>query len=638
MSPPAIVHGDVDPPRPTRARDGYLVLHGWCFVAGESHPPDVRLAGQGFALPATRRAARDDVAQAWPAEPAARACGFTIEGHLPAGVHLATVEARLPGGWQPFRNVCVAVESRPLAAGIDELAPAGTFSSRVHVEGWALHPAGPVRQVTLRYGHQEIPCTLGRPRPDLAALHPDSPAAAVAGFKSEVILSAGHGPLRIKATLADGGVAIAPTAIDISIPTDENVGREIDLAGSRTELPRTPAVAADEPVAPAPRPLNILFVLYGSFVSNSAHHVAALANELAAAGHACIATVPGDLATFDRLPAPRFTGLLHADAARGVTFPDGRGPDVIHAWTTRENVRLLATRLRDRHGARLVVHLEDNEQHLLATTLGIDAAELAALPEGELDRRVPADLSHPVRSRAFLASADGVTVIVDSLREFVPAGRPCLTLPPAADARYFYPRPVPPEFRAVFQRQPDELVVFYHGNVHASNAAEMCELYAAIAQLNAAGTAVTLLRAGRDAVDFLGDLAPAVAPFVINLGELRHHHQPAFMALADVFVQPGWDDAFNRYRLPSKLPEFFALGRPVVLPRTNLGHALRHDVDAWVLDRADAAGIATALAMLGRDSVLRRRLGEGAAAFARAHFSWRRSAAALASFLTTVTG
>ena len=33
-------------------------------------------------------------------------------------------------------------------------------------------------------------------------------------------------------------------------------------------------------------------------------------------------------------------------------FADKRGPDVIHAWTTRENVRVLAEKLRSRHRSR----------------------------------------------------------------------------------------------------------------------------------------------------------------------------------------------------------------------------------------------------------------------------------------------
>ncbi|WP_415908487.1 glycosyltransferase [Oleiharenicola sp. Vm1] len=303
----------------------------------------------------------------------------------------------------------------------------------------------------------------------------------------------------------------------------------------------------------------------------------------------------------------------------------------MHAWTTRESVRRLAEELRQRQPCRLVVHLEDNEQQLLAHALGRSPAEIEALPAAALDALVPPDLSHPRRSREFLAGADGVTLITARLRELAPAAARCLTLWPAADARYFYPRPTPGEFRRTLGFGPDMTVLFYHGNVHAANAVEVGELYTAVARLNEEGTPTTLIRAGLDTVAFPG--AEAARAHVLALGQiLHHHHLPPLMALADIFVQPGVPDAFNDYRFPSKLPEFFALGRPVVLPRTNLGERVRHGVDAYVLARADADGIVSAVRALRADSALAARLATGAARFAEENFSWRRSAEALAKF------
>jgi glycosyltransferase involved in cell wall biosynthesis len=421
--------------------------------------------------------------------------------------------------------------------------------------------------------------------------------------------------------------------VTFSIATDENHGPELDLTAARIGLDTSAGARRDEtPPAPATRPLNILFVLPGSFAANNALHVTTLANELAAAGHDCAVAVTHDLATLAHLEAPRFRGLLHAEAAN-LTHADGRGPDIIHAWTSRENVRRLAEAVRARHGSRLIVHLEDNEQQVLALTLGRAWSELAALPDDILDGLVPDDLSHPHRSRAFLAGADGITVITERLREFAPPGPRCQLLWPAADSRYFHPRPKPGNFRGILDAIPGTTVLFYHGNVHAANAAEVHELYAAVRELNRDGHPVTLLRTGLDTVEFLGELGPQVAPHVLSLGQILHHrHLAPLMALADFFVQPGRPDAFNDYRFPSKLPEFFALGRPVILPRTNLGTQLRHGLDAYVLDRADAAGIAGAVRTLRGDPALAERLGRGAAAFAAKHFSWRRSAEALAKF------
>ncbi len=630
--------GEVESPRPLRAAGGRLSVAGWCVVRGEANPPPVRLVAGSTILPARGGGERRDVTSLLPGEPAAIRSGFTLEGNLPAGLHPARFEAQLPDGtWQTFRELTIAVETAPFVAGLDTPVSTGTLRDRVKVGGWALDPRAAVSQLSLRYGHREIDCLINQPRTDVPAAFPHVPHAARAGFTSEDFLVAGHGPVRVRARLADGRTVVAATPVTFSVDRDENHAPDLALTTARI-----PLVADRRPrlLPPPPRaahPLNVLFVLPGSFAANHALHVAALANELAAAAHACAVAVAHDPETLAHLDQPAFRGLTHAEARRDPGFANGRGPDVVHAWTTRENVRLLSEELRARHGARVVVHLEDNERAVLALTLGRSAAEIDRLPDAQLDPLVPADLSHPRRSREFLGNSDGVTVILDRLREFVPAGKPCLTLPPAADARHFYPRPVPAAFRAALQLPPDTTVLFYHGNVHASNAAEMRELYAAVLALNRDGTPVTLIRTGLDRVDFPGDLAQAVAPFVLALGLVRHHaHLPALMALADVFVQPGTADAFNDYRFPSKLPEFFSLGRPVILPRTNLGTTLVHGTDAYVLDRADAAGIARAVTALRADRALADRLARGAAAYAEKHFNWRRSADALASFYATL--
>ena len=184
---------------------------------------------------------------------------------------------------------------------------------------------------------------------------------------------------------------------------------------------------------------------------------------------------------------------------------------------------------------------------------------------------------------------------------------------------------------------PGETVLFYPGNIHPANAPEMRELYQAVVELNRSDHPVTLIRTGLDRADFPAALAAAAAPFVLNLGQVPHHrHLPPLMALADIFVQPGVPDAFNDYRFPSKLPEFFAIGRAVILPRSNVGTLVRHGIDAYVLDRADAANIATAVRELRTNRALADQLSRGAAAFAKKQFSWRRSAAALANFYFSV--
>lgn len=635
MSNPARIiglAGEIEAPRPLRASGGEVLLRGWC-LAESGHPPAVRLVTAAGNLVAAGNLARPDIGRQFPDNPAAGRCGFTISGRLPTGVYPARFEALGPdGNWEAFRQYSLVVETPRLTVEI-ESPSVSVARDRVFISGWALHPNQAVTELSVRYGHQEIPCAHGRIRQDVPMRFPGISHARLAGFQSETILAAGSGPLRVKARLADGSVAIARTVLSVDIGSDENHPPGFDFRAHRIPLPGY-ARRESEPVPPATRARNILFVLYGNLTSNSALQVGALANALAAAGHSCALAVPRDPATIRHHLAPRFRTLLHAEAvATGGAFPNGRGPDIIHGWTTRELVRQTCTALQDRHGGTLVVGLEDNEQLILARELGRDFAELDALPDEKLDPLVGPERSHPHRAREFLARAAGVTVIVDRLREFVPAAKPCVIVPPAADARYFFPRQLPAEFREALAFPPGTTVLFYHGNVHAANAAEMHELHIAVARLNEGGLPTVLIRAGRDSVDCLGAEAARVRPYVISLGQiLDHRYLPALMALADIFVQPGVPDPFNDYRFPSKLPEFFAIGRPVVLPRTNLGTQVRHGTDAYVLERADAAGIATAVRALRSDPDLAGRLSRGAVEFAAKHFSWRRSAEVLASF------
>lgn len=391
---------------------------------------------------------------------------------------------------------------------------------------------------------------------------------------------------------------------------------------------------------------NVLIVLPGDLASNSALHVVALTRHLAAAGHRFVVVADhrfsagaDPLAALAALGDVSFATCTHTDAiAHTPVFSDGRGPDIVHAWTPRENVRKLCEPMIASTGAPLIVHLEDNEAQILSSTLGRTIEELRNLTPAQAAALLPWNLSHPGVAERFIARAAGATLIVDRLQDFLPQGMPSLTIWPAADERYFFPRPRPDAFREALGFDDGHTLLFYHGNVHAANVGEMRALYEAVAILNETGTPTTLIRTGQNHCPFPGELAPRAECCVLELGRIENHRQlPDLMALADFFVQPGEPDAFNDYRFPSKLPEFFSIGRPVILPRTNLGTALVHGRDAFVLDRADATGIAGAIRTLRTDPELAARLACGATEFAASHFSWSRSAALLAEFyLATV--
>src|SRR5262249_29529915 len=148
----------------------------------------------------------------------------------------------------------------------------------------------------------------------------------------------------------------------------------------------------------------------------------------------------------------------------------------------------------------------------------------------------------------------------------------------------------------------------------------------AVGAVNRAGRPLKLVRLGRDYVQFVERELRSVERHVVKVPLQQRAEVPRYMRLADVLVQPGSPDAFNDYRFPSKLPEFFATGRPVVLPATNLGRFVRDGEEAVLLHRGDALEIAAAVERLLDDDDLRLRLGRSAREFAERSFSWSASA------------
>src|SRR6185295_7590641 len=56
-------------------------------------------------------------------------------------------------------------------------------------------------------------------------------------------------------------------------------------------------------------------------------------------------------------------------------------------------------------------------------------------------------------------------------------------------------------------------------------------------------------------------------------------------------VQPGEIDAFEDLRLPGKVPEFLAMGRPVVLPDVNIAPLFTDGVNAVLMHTGSAEEI-----------------------------------------------
>jgi glycosyltransferase involved in cell wall biosynthesis len=379
--------------------------------------------------------------------------------------------------------------------------------------------------------------------------------------------------------------------------------------------------------------LNILFANYGDFATNSLNHIAGYANELSRRGHACVVAVPRNPDSVRTLNEPLFVPRTFEEVLTIPNhFPDSRPADIIHAWTPRESVRGFVEAYEQKHPIPVLVHLEDNEEYLLESYYRISFEELRQSVPFEDNPIWTADLSHPNRYRSFLHLADGATLITPALADFLSPETPRIRLNPPVDLDFFSPRPADPSLRDKLGLHKADKVVVYHGSVTSANRSDLRKLFLAVSLLNRDGISTRLIRTGFNDPDFEQSFGYNASDHVIDLGYIDRSELPGLLALADVLIQPGCDDPFNKYRLPSKIPEFLASGRPVIIPRTNIGLELTHEKEVLLLERADPIEIAEYCQRVFSDPNFARQLGENAARTARERFDSRKATDALFEF------
>ena len=344
--------------------------------------------------------------------------------------------------------------------------------------------------------------------------------------------------------------------------------------------------------------MNVLYIAAGDVESNSARHTFRVAAVMRKWGVDGVVTCGADK----------------------VAFADGRGADLIHAWTPREHVRRLTERMADRYGCPYIVHLEDNEEAILADMARpFEYEELARLPARVTDLVMPPELSHPKRYRWFLEGAAGVTALIDKLLEFKPERMPGVVFWPGFEAGIL---------EACGRREDYGLeegvaVVVYNGNIHRSNEAEVVSLIDAVGLLNARGVRAKLLKTGANHAGVEKLKEAEARGFLVNLGFVPRTEIYKLLNIADVLVQPGHESAFNDYRFPCKLPEFLAAGKPVILPKANLGRYLRDGVECLLLERGDAAEIADKVQRVLQEGGAE--IGRAGREFAMRELGWERN-------------
>jgi glycosyltransferase involved in cell wall biosynthesis len=282
--------------------------------------------------------------------------------------------------------------------------------------------------------------------------------------------------------------------------------------------------------------------------------------------------------------------------------------------------------------------LEDNEETIFEKRVNMSKEQIQGLSEDQLNRIVTKGVSHPIHYKSFLKEADGITVIIEKLREFISKGKPNMVLWPIIDPVKFAPGQKDPALLHKLGMNSDAILICYTGNVHASNAREIRSLYLAVAMANEEGLPVKLIRTGVDHCDFLGDDSERAHKNSVELGYVKYEEIPGLLALADILIQPGGPDEFNDYRLPSKIPEFLAAGKPVVAPNTNIGRYLRNGRNAMITKKGDEFELLGIIKLLSKNRALRERLSKGGREFAVKNFAKKRISSELERFYRHVSG
>ena len=375
---------------------------------------------------------------------------------------------------------------------------------------------------------------------------------------------------------------------------------------------------------------NILIVSHSDFPSNSSVHVHHFANELVKLGLDCVVAVPHDKTTISTLKGNMYSVTEYSEINKITElFANHSPPDLVHAWTPREHVRNYCYALSIKYEFKLVIHLEDNEESVIERFLDVSLENWSA----ELDHLVPYNLSHPVRYKEFMATADGVTVIIDKLTKFVPSSASTITLYPGVNTEEFYPQPKNTNLLKRLGIKNDTTILCYTGNVHLANVDEVRCLYLAVGKRNQAGKPTVLLRTGIDNnLQFLDEDQLWVKEYVIELGWVNRKKIPKILALADVLVQPGQSDEFNDYRFPSKIPEFLAMGKPVIIPDTNIGKVLIHKENALILESVDENSLPAMIDFILDDHQLSHTVIENALKFVNQNLNWTNNGQNLYSF------
>jgi len=370
--------------------------------------------------------------------------------------------------------------------------------------------------------------------------------------------------------------------------------------------------------------MNILFVLYGDLNTNTAGPIQFFANELQKIGHECVITVPSSIDSSRECICSNIKSYSYEDIFRleGRVFGNGLSADVVHACTPRIAVLNFLKDFLVRQPIPLVIYLEDNETWISEKYLGFNKSDILKHSVNELTDLLPYNLSNPLEYPYALSLANLVILIQEKLVSEVPFFKPSRVIPWGVNQSIFSPDVIASsKWIEILEYDKKFKYIVYHGGLNGFTYSPMLDLCRAIEIINSSGTPCKLIRTGINPINFWDKLNPVYKEFILEIGVVDRNELPSILALADLYVQPGRIDPFEDLRLPSKLPEFLSMGRPVVMPNIGIANLLQDGLNVVLFQHGDPEDIAKVCLSIFRDEEHQRMLGIHAREFAQQHFN-----------------
>ncbi len=395
--------------------------------------------------------------------------------------------------------------------------------------------------------------------------------------------------------------------------------------------------------------MRITYVGYGDFHRHAGmKQMYHFAQEVCRQGHQAQLLIAGKAQSVTSMAEPplsqvielQFNGPRLAGSVRQRVL--GFQPDILHLWTPRHVPALAGWQLKHLTGARLVLDHEDDEAYHAryvrrAWTQNWRRGIGCILRPLVVAYNMWRTWVSPLRTdgSAFLGAQEAITwrlvtraaeahtaisprLAIWAQRQW-PA-KPVYVLYPGADLNLFRPQPADESLRTELGLE-GRTVIAYSGTIDLTIFAWFLHF---LEELLSHHPHVVLLLVGEDRFRQEARLMAEQRGLQDRyrlVGQLPLSEVPRHLSLADILLQHPLDLG-NEMRLPAKLPEYLAMGKPVITYAQGIGQTLDDHVHVRKLYSAEASEAATVVSQLLQSPEQRQTLSSAARVLACKRFDW----------------